>query len=58
MGENYEIAKIHIIFYRRTRPILTKLGTNHRYVNGIQVCSNKGLRTFPRGGNYVIAKIH
>ena len=30
----------------------------HPWVKGIQVCSNKGPRPFPRGDNYQIAKIH
>ena len=39
-------------------PISTKLGTNHLWVKGIQVCSNEGSRPFPMGDNYEIAKIH
>jgi hypothetical protein len=29
-------------FSRTTGPILTRLGTNHPWVKGIQVCSNEG----------------
>ena len=39
-------------------PIATKLGTKHPWVKGIQVCSNKGPRFFPRGDYYEIAKIY
>ena len=35
-----------------------KLGTKHPCVKGIQVCSNKGPRPFPRGDKYYIAKLH
>ena len=37
---------------------LTKLGTKHPLVKGIQVCSNEGPGPFPRGDNYEIVKIH
>ena len=46
------------IFSWTTGPILTKLGTKHPWVKGIQFCSNEGPRPFPRGDNYQIAKIH
>ena len=36
----------------------TKHGTNHPWVKGIPVCSNEGLRPFPRGINYQKAKSH
>ena len=42
----------------QNRPISTKLGTNHLWVKGIQVDSNKGPRPFPRESKYKIAKIH
>ena len=42
------------LFSRTTGPISTNFGTKHR----IQVCSNVGLRPFPRGDNYEIVKIH
>ena len=46
-GDNYQIAKIHwrnliTSFSRTTEPILTKLGTMHPWVKGIEVCSNRG----------------
>ena len=37
------------------KPISTKLGTKHPWVNVIQDCSNEGPRPFPRG---IIEKIH
>ena len=43
---------------RTAKPILTKLGTNHPCLKGIQVCSNEGPRPFPKGDNYEIVKIH
>ena len=62
-GANYEIVKIHwrnlkIFFSRTTESTSTKLSTKHPWVKGIQVCSNEGLRTFPRGDKYEIAKIY
>ena len=62
-GDNYKIVKMHlqnlkIVFSRTTRPISTKLGTKHPWVKGIQVYSNEGAHTFPRGNNYEIEKIH
>ena len=56
-GDNYEIVKIHwqnlkIFFSRTAGPISTKLGTNHLWVKGIQVCSIEGPCPFPRGDNY------
>ena len=49
---------ICIFFFRTTGPISTKLGTRHPWVKGIQVCSNEGLRPFPRGDNNKIAKTY
>ena len=43
---------------RTAKPILTKLGTNHPCLKGIQVCSYEGPRPFPRGDNCEITKIH
>jgi hypothetical protein len=34
-----------------------KLGTNHPWVKGIQVCSNKGLGHFQSGDHFKNAKI-
>ena len=36
----------------------TKLGKMHLWVMWIQIHFNEGPRTFPRGDNYEIAKIH
>jgi hypothetical protein len=38
--------------------ILTKLGTNHPWGEGILNCSNKGDCPFPRGDNHKRVKIH
>jgi hypothetical protein len=38
-------------FSRTTRPILTRLGTNHPWEEGIQVYSNEGEHPSPRGDN-------
>ena len=58
-----KLRKIHwqikkIFFSRTAGQISTKLGVNHLWVKGIQVCSNKGLCPIPRGDNSEIAKIH
>ena len=45
------------IFSRTTGPISTKLGTKHHWVKGIQVCSNEGPLTLPKGDNSEIVKI-
>jgi hypothetical protein len=47
-GYNHKTVKIgwgylKILFSRTTGPILTKRGTNHPWVKGIQVCSKKGI---------------
>jgi hypothetical protein len=39
-------------------PILTRLGTNHPWGEGIQVCSNEGECPSPRGDNSKRVKIH
>ena len=62
-GDNRELIKINwqllkIFFSRTTGPILTKLGTKYPWVKGIQVCSNEGPHSSPRGDNNEIAKIH
>jgi hypothetical protein len=38
-------------FSRTTGPILTRLGTTHPWVEGIQICSNEGDSPSPRGDN-------
>ena len=45
-------------FSRTAGPILTKLGTNHPWGEGIQVCSNEGDCPSPRGDNSERVKIH
>jgi hypothetical protein len=45
-------------FSRTTGPILTRLGTNHPLVKGIQVCSNEGDCLSPWGDNSKTIKIH
>jgi hypothetical protein len=61
-GDNHKNVKIgwgHLkIFYRTTGPILTRLGTNHSWVKGIQVCSKEGDSPFQRGDNSKRVKIH
>jgi hypothetical protein len=46
-----------IFFSRTTGPNSIKLGTNHPWVKGIQVCSNEGPGLFQRGDNYKNVKI-
>jgi hypothetical protein len=45
-GDNKKKVKMgwgHLkIFSRTTGPILTRFGTNHSWVKGIQVCSKEG----------------
>jgi hypothetical protein len=38
-------------FSKTTGPILNKLGTNHPWGEGFQVCSNEGDCLSPRGDN-------
>jgi hypothetical protein len=45
-------------FSRTTGPILTRLGTNHPWVKGIEVCSKEGDSPSPRGDNSERVKIH
>jgi hypothetical protein len=45
-------------FSRTTGPILTRLGTNHPWGKGIQVCSNEGRHLSLRGDNSKRVKIH
>jgi hypothetical protein len=44
-------------FSRTTEPILTRLGTIHLWGEGIQVCSNEGDCSSPRGDNSKRVKI-
>jgi hypothetical protein len=61
-GDNHKNVKIgwgHLkIFSRTTQPILTRLSTNHPWGEGIQVCSNEGDSSSPRGDNSKRVKIH
>ena len=41
-----------------SQPFSTKLGTKHPWVNIDSIFSSEGPRSFPRGDNYEIAKIH
>jgi hypothetical protein len=45
-------------FSRTAGPILTRLGTNHPWVKGIQVSSKEGDSPSPRGDNSERVKIH
>ena len=59
MGDTYEIAKTHWgNFKKSSLPEPTKLSTKHPRVMGIQVHLKEGQRSFPRGDNYEIVKIH
>jgi hypothetical protein len=49
---------LKIFFSRTTGPILTRLGINHPWEEGIQVYSNEGDCPFPRGDNSKRVKIH
>jgi hypothetical protein len=61
-GDNSKRVKIHwkflkIFFFRTSKPISVKLGTNHPWVKGILNCSNKGPDPFQKGDNYLNAKM-
>jgi hypothetical protein len=45
-------------FSRTALPIFTRLGTNHPWVKGIQVCSKKGDSPSQMGDNSERVKIH
>ena len=47
-----------IVFSITTRPISTRLATQHPLVKGIQVCSNERSHPIPRGDNNQIIKLH
>jgi hypothetical protein len=61
-GDNYKNVKMGWgylkIFSRTTGPILTRLGTNHFWVKGIQVCSKEGDSHSSRVDNSNRVKIH
>jgi hypothetical protein len=52
------LGHLKFFFSRTTGPRLTKLGTNHPWVKGIQVCTNEGDILSPRGDNSKRIKIH
>jgi hypothetical protein len=49
---------LKIFFFRTKGPILIRLGTNHRWVKGIQVYSKEGDSPSRRGNNREGVKIH
>jgi hypothetical protein len=52
-------VNFHIFdFSRTTGPILTRLGTDHLWGKGFQVCSNEGDCSSPRGDNSESVKLH
>ena len=53
-GDNHKNGQmgwghLKIFFSKTTGPILTRLGTNHPWVKGIQVCSKEGDSPSPKG---------
>jgi hypothetical protein len=46
------------IFFRTSGPILTRLGTNHPCIKGIQIFTMEGDSPFPRGDNSERVKMH
>jgi hypothetical protein len=61
-GDNHKNVKMEwghlkIFFYRTTGPILTRLGTNHPWVKGIQVFSSKGPDPLQRVDNHKNVKV-
>jgi hypothetical protein len=62
-GDNYKNIKmgwghLKIFFSRTTGPILTKLGTNHPWMNRIQVSSNERYNRSARGDYSERVKTH
>jgi hypothetical protein len=62
-GYNHKNVKmgwghLKIFFSRTIRPILTRLGTNHPLVKGIQVSSNEKDNPYPRRDNSKRVKMH
>jgi hypothetical protein len=62
-GDNHINVKmwwghLKIFFSRSTGPILTRLGTDHPKVDGIQFCPNEGNIPSPRGDDSERVKIH
>jgi hypothetical protein len=62
-GDNHKNVKMrwgHLkTFFSRTRgSIFTRLGKNHPWVKGIQMCSKEGDSSFRRGDNGEGVEIH
>jgi hypothetical protein len=62
-GDNHKHVKmgwghLKVFFYRTAGPILTRLGTNHPWRNGIQVCSKEEDCPLSKGDNSKRVKIH
>jgi hypothetical protein len=62
-GDYHKNAKmgwghLKIFFSRTTGPILTRLGTDHPYVKGIQFSSNEGDNPSTREDNVKRLEIH
>ena len=53
-GNNTKIVTKHIHLHRTTKPIWTKCGSKHSWVNGIQVNLNEAPFLFPLEGGTVI----
>jgi hypothetical protein len=51
-------SHLKIFFSRTTGPILTRLGIIHPWGEGIQVCSNEGDTSSPRGDKSKRVKTH
>jgi hypothetical protein len=52
------VFTLKTIFYRTSKPISIKFGTNHPWVKRIKDCSKQGPGSFPRGDNHRNAKIN
>jgi hypothetical protein len=62
-GDNHKNVKmglghLKLFFYRTIGPILTRLGTLHLWVKGIQNCTKEGDHPSPRGDNNKRVKMH
>jgi hypothetical protein len=51
-------SHLKIFFSRTTVPISARLGTDHPYVKGIQICTNEGDDPFSSGDNSERLKTH
>jgi hypothetical protein len=52
------LGHLKILFSRTIEPILIRLGTNHSWVERIQICLNEGDNSSPRGDNSERVKIN